>query len=140
VPRPPDAFVEAFEAGITQSTVDVAGTTTAKVTQISRGERYFVQVSRTTTAPTTVVTVTVTQTARRSGDGGDVREGLRRGLVASLDLAGVRAALDTVEMQEFGEFTVGMVSTDLGDGSDPVAESVVRPCVVSFRWPSSDTL
>jgi hypothetical protein len=72
------------------------------------------------------VVVSSTQTVWTSGDATDAEEELRQSLVNSLDLVDVSAALDTEEMQKFGNFTLGAISTDLGDGIDPISESVVR--------------
>lgn len=80
------------------------------------------------------VVVSITRTIGTSGDVDDVKEELRQGLAAFLGLEDVSAALDTEEMQDFGDFTLGMISTDLGDGNDPILESVARHvyCYVVF--------
>jgi hypothetical protein len=80
------------------------------------------------------VVVDITRTIGTSGDVDDVKEELQQGLMAFLGLEDASAALDTEEMQDFGDFTLGMISTDLGDGNGPILESVVRHvyCYVVF--------
>jgi len=71
-----------------------------------------------------VITFEITQTAEVSGDIATVEQKLRQDVAAAYDVEGVNEVLQSEELQEYGNISLGRIETDLGDGSTPVTETV----------------
>jgi len=71
----------------------------------------------------TTVVVSITRTAETTGDPAEAEAALRQELAAELTLEGISAALDHVAMRAFGDFSIGGVEINLGDGSDVITET-----------------
>ena len=119
-----------FERAIVHAPNGVVGTTTAKVTHINGipvgHEGFLGRRSHVPETPVTVVTFEITQTIGVSGDTTEMEEKVKQGLVASLGMERAKEALRTEELQKYGDFILGKVETDLGDGSGPITETSVR--------------
>jgi len=127
VPDDPEELILALERSIAQAADDVQGTTTVKVTHINgksvRQKKYLSRILQAPATPTTVVTFEITQTAVVSGDIAVIEDTLRHDVAAALDVEGAKEVLATEDLQKYGDFSLGKIDTDLGDGSDPVMES-----------------
>ena len=135
IPEDPGEFILALESSIAQAVLPVQArtvtiTTTVKVTHINgnpvRRKRFFSRLLQ-ASATTTVVTFEITQEVEVvSGDIVTIGEQLKQDMAAALNVEGVSEAIQTEELQQFGDFSLGKIETDLGDGSGPISETAVR--------------
>jgi len=127
VPDDPEELILALERSIAQASDDVQGSTTVKVTHINgksvERKQYVNRLLQAPATPTTVVTFEITQIAVVSGDIAAIEDTLRHDVAAALDVEGAKEILATEDLQRYGDFSLGKIDTDLGDGSDPVTES-----------------
>jgi len=116
-----------LEKAIVHAPNGVEGTTTAKVTHINGipvGQEGFLgRRSHTPTSPVTVVTFEITQTVGVSGNIAEMEQKIKEDVVASLGMERAKEVLRTEELQRYGDFLLGKVETDLGDGSGLVTET-----------------
>merc|ERR1711966_565450 len=132
IPEDPGEFVLALESCIAQAVLPVQTrtvtiTTTVKVTHINGNpvgrKRFFSRLLQ-ASATTTVVTFEITQEVEVvSGDIVTIGEQLKQDMGAALNVEGVSEAIQTEELQQFGDFSLGKIETDLGDGSGPISET-----------------
>ena len=109
----------------------VTVTTTVKVTHINGNpvgrKRFFSRLLQASATSTAVITFEITQEVEVvSGDIVTVEEQLKQGMAAALNVEGVSEVIQTEELQQFGDFSLGKIETDLGDGSSPILETAVR--------------
>jgi len=124
IPDDPTELIATLENSLAEAAANagVEGNTTVRVTHINGnpvGRKRFY--TRSTTS--TVITFEITQTAEVSGDIATVEQKLRQDVAAAYDVEGVNEVLQSEELQEYGNISLGRIETDLGDGSTPVTET-----------------
>lgn len=75
------------------------------------------------TGPTTVITFEIVQMVGVRGDITAIERKLRQDVAAALDVEGAKRVLETPELQKYGDFSLGKIETDLGDGSDLITDT-----------------
>jgi hypothetical protein len=107
------------------------GITTAEIVAIDGNaveQKLFVRrLLNSTVTTTSVITFEIKRSVGSSGVIDIIEAKLRQDVAEALDVKGTKELLETEELRsKYGDFTLGKIETDLGDGSDPIIESAVR--------------
>merc|ERR1712194_880221 len=100
----------------------IEGNTIGKIIAITYGNaagrrRASSRLLQAATGPTTVITFEIVQMVGVRGDITAIERKLRQDVAAALDVEGAKRVLETPELQKYGDFSLGKIETDLGDGS-----------------------
>jgi len=128
MPDDPTELIAALENSLAEAAANAGmeGDTTVRVTHINGNpvgrKRFYIRHLQASTT-STVITFEITQTAEVSGDIATVEQKLRQDVAAAYDVEGVNEVLQTEELQEYGDMSLGKIQTDLNNGSTPVMET-----------------